>query len=139
MHVLKAPFDIALHDICAQALPECLYINGWGGVMIKIIHTDMTVGLDAPHTHGRSCPGLCKQSGFDKIKIKLGTDVADRHVERVALIRKAVGPEVVLCVDANQGWSVVDAIAALQQMASLSNCLLRGAHFKSYYGHSFQR
>jgi L-alanine-DL-glutamate epimerase-like enolase superfamily enzyme len=37
-------------------------------------------------------------------------------VERVKQIREAVGPEIVLRIDANQGWDFDEALYALQQM-----------------------
>jgi muconate cycloisomerase len=53
--------------------------------------------------------------GHPTIKVKVGKDrVAD--VERVRAVREAIGPDVLLTVDANGGWSVEDAIWALERM-----------------------
>ncbi len=51
-----------------------------------------------------------KARGFQAIKVKLGTDLAT-DLERMRQIRAAVGPEMRLRIDANQGWSRVTAKA----------------------------
>ncbi|MER6828231.1 enolase C-terminal domain-like protein [Streptosporangium sp. NPDC000563] len=54
--------------------------------------------------------------GFGLIKLKVGADPAE-DVRRVRLAREAVGPEVRIAVDANQAWSVGQAI---ERMAALA-------------------
>jgi L-alanine-DL-glutamate epimerase-like enolase superfamily enzyme len=56
--------------------------------------------------------------GYRYLKIKLEGDVED-DVDRVRAIRREVGNGVRLTVDANQSYSVEDAIEALNQMAEL--------------------
>ena len=50
------------------------------------------------------------------IKIKLGKKGED-DIERVRLIRKAAGDEIVLRIDANQGWTYDTAKEVLQEIA----------------------
>lgn len=53
--------------------------------------------------------------GHQTVKVKVGKDpVAD--VERVKAVRDVIGPEVLLTVDANGGWSVKESLWALEQM-----------------------
>ena len=55
------------------------------------------------------------QQGFDILKVKVGKEgLAD--VERMAAIRAAVGPEVKLRVDANQGWTAEQSVAIIRAM-----------------------
>ncbi|GAB3301400.1 L-fuconate dehydratase [Parasphingorhabdus pacifica] len=54
--------------------------------------------------------------GFDLIKLKVGADVED-DVRRLAAAREAVGPDVRIAIDANQRWSVPDAIPWLERLA----------------------
>jgi L-fuconate dehydratase len=54
--------------------------------------------------------------GFTQIKLKVGAD-GDADARRVALARKAVGPDIRIAVDANQRWSVPQAIAAIEALA----------------------
>jgi L-fuconate dehydratase len=53
--------------------------------------------------------------GFTHVKMKVGRDLAD-DVRRAALIRNAIGPDRKLMMDANQSWSVDDAIGAVKQL-----------------------
>ncbi len=54
-------------------------------------------------------------AGFDTIKIKVGLNVED-DVRRCALARSAIGNEIALAVDANQRWSVPEAVAWLEHL-----------------------
>jgi L-alanine-DL-glutamate epimerase-like enolase superfamily enzyme len=47
--------------------------------------------------------------------VKLGKN-AKEDVERIRMIRKAVGPSIGLRIDANQGWSYEDALYALTEL-----------------------
>jgi L-fuconate dehydratase len=50
------------------------------------------------------------QDGYSLIKLKVGADRADDE-RRLALVRSAVGPDVRISIDANQAWSIDEAIA----------------------------
>ncbi|MYI55725.1 MAG: fuconate dehydratase, partial [Acidimicrobiia bacterium] len=61
---------------------------------------------------------LCREAvadGFTTIKLKVGADTADDR-RRLGLAREAVGPDVAIAVDANQRWSVSEAIAAIGEL-----------------------
>ncbi|MEM9132135.1 MAG: enolase C-terminal domain-like protein [Actinomycetota bacterium] len=53
--------------------------------------------------------------GFGLIKLKVGDDVADDR-RRLGLARAAVGPDIDIAVDANQRWSVGQAIDWMQEL-----------------------
>jgi L-fuconate dehydratase len=53
--------------------------------------------------------------GFGQIKLKVGAD-GDGDVRRLALAREAVGPDIRIAVDANQRWSVAQAISAIAEL-----------------------
>ncbi|MGH8873635.1 MAG: enolase C-terminal domain-like protein [Acidimicrobiia bacterium] len=55
-------------------------------------------------------------SGFRHIKIKVGRNPGD-DVRRASLVREAIGPGVRLMLDANQRWSVPEALAAIPRLA----------------------
>ena len=55
-------------------------------------------------------------NGFDAMKLKVGSDDPDRDVRRAALLRDAVGSEVRLMVDANQQWSVPQAVSICERL-----------------------
>jgi len=60
--------------------------------------------------------GLIQALGLSQVKIKVGRD---DDLERVAFIRKALGPEVSLRVDANGAWSVPEAVERIGGLAEL--------------------
>ena len=62
---------------------------------------------------------LAKQAvadGFTQIKLKVGADLSD-DLRRMAAARAAVGPDVRIAVDANQRWSVAEAIVWVRELA----------------------
>ena len=50
------------------------------------------------------------ESGFNAVKIKIGREKASEDLERIAAVRKLIGPDVTFMVDANYSLSVDDAI-----------------------------
>lgn len=111
---IKSAFDIALHDIAAQAagLPLFAFLGGTR----RVLHTDYTVSLNDCDSMVRQALWI-KDQGFQAIKIKLG-EQAERDIQRVLAIREAVGPEIPLRLDANQGWNFQAALQVLQALAS---------------------
>lgn len=112
---IKSAFDIALHDIAAQhaGLPLYQFLSGANN---KALHTDMTISIGTPDKM-RADAWRFKEAGFEAIKVKLGEAKA-LDIARIKAIREAVGPEMPLRIDANQGWPTADAaIAVLQDLA----------------------
>jgi len=105
---------MALYDLAAKAAGVPLY--RWLGGHKKELETDLTIGIDTPEAMAAKAIDFVKR-GVRIIKIKLGKN-AEEDVERVRRIREAVGPAIILRIDANQGWSYEDAVFALTTMAS---------------------
>lgn len=62
---------------------------------------------------------LCREAvaeGFDQIKLKVGAD-RDSDVRRLAIARRAVGPEIRIAIDANQRWDVDEAVEWIEALA----------------------
>lgn len=110
---IRSAFDMALHDLAAQAAGMPLY-RFLGGAP-RPMETDLTIGLCPPEEAGAKAREVVAQ-GFRIIKIKLGTTY-EADVARVRNIREAVGPEITLRIDANQGWDRITALQALNAMA----------------------
>jgi L-alanine-DL-glutamate epimerase-like enolase superfamily enzyme len=107
---IKSAFDMALYDIAAKNanLPLYQFLGG----SKKKVETDITIGIATPQ--GMAGKALeFKQSGATVLKVKLGKD-AKSDVERIKQIRQAIGSEIKIRVDANQGWGFDDAVYALQ-------------------------
>lgn len=111
---IKSAFDMALYDIAAQHANLPLY-KFLGGEKNKTIITDMTVGIGSPEKMAADALGFMKD-GFPAIKVKLGR-TTEQDVVAIKAIREAVGNQLPLRVDANQGWSVDVAIHTLQALA----------------------
>jgi len=61
---------------------------------------------------------LCKEAkaeGFKHMKIKVGSDLRD-DIRRSAIIRKEIGDDLKLMMDANQKWDVDEAISNMAQL-----------------------
>ncbi|HEY2583521.1 MAG TPA: dipeptide epimerase [Mucilaginibacter sp.] len=109
---IKSAFDMALYDIAAKNAGLPLY-----GFLLgerRKIETDITIGIALPDLMAEKAL-LFKQSGANVIKVKLGKNAAE-DIERIRLIREAVGSELKIRIDANQGWSFQDAVFALRSM-----------------------
>jgi L-alanine-DL-glutamate epimerase-like enolase superfamily enzyme len=107
----KASIDIAMYDIMGKkfGMPVYKLLGGYS----NSFETDMTVGIGEPHVMAQDALDYVKD-GFRIIKVKAGIS-ADADVEAIARIREAVGKDVHLRVDANQGWDVNTAIRVMAE------------------------
>jgi L-Ala-D/L-Glu epimerase len=109
---IVAAFDMALMDILGKAAGIPLF-RLLGGDKATF-ETDITTGMDTPEKMAASA-GAHASQGYKNIKMKVGLD-PDLDVERVQAVREAIGKDVRLRIDANQGWTVPQAIYALRKM-----------------------
>ncbi|MBC8984672.1 dipeptide epimerase [Pedobacter sp. N36a] len=110
---IKSAFDMALFDIAAKHAEQPLY--QFLGGQNRIVETDMTIGIDAPETMADTALKYQEQ-GCNILKIKLGKNIKD-DIERVKQIRHAVGENIKIRLDANQGWNFDDALFGLGKLA----------------------
>ena len=108
----KAAADIALHDLWGKLYGQPLY-KLLGGTN-RTFATDYTISLNAPDEMVRDSLEAVKE-GYDALKIKVGNDFR-MDMARMKAIRDAVGKDVLLRVDANQGWTPKQAISAIRFM-----------------------
>ena len=109
---IKSAFDMALYDIAAKnaGLPLYKYLGG----NRRVVESDITIGINTPQAMAQKAIGF-KSSGANILKVKLGKKAAE-DVERIRQIRAAVGANMKIRVDANQGWSFDDAVFALNAL-----------------------
>lgn len=108
---LLAAVDMALFDLLGKAagLPLWKVLGGFR----ESIRTSITVGiLPVEETVARAKHWVGQ--GFQCLKIKGGLSV-DLDVERICKVREAVGPDVELRFDANQGYASDQAIAFIER------------------------
>lgn len=111
----KAAVDIAVYDLLSKREKKPLY-KFLGGTRKKML-TDMTLGIESKEVTVQRAVKYCK-SGFRALKVKVGLDL-DEDINRVAAVREAVGPPIELRVDANQGYTVDQAIRFAEHMEPL--------------------
>jgi len=61
-----------------------------------------------------------KKRGFKSVKIKVGSKNIERDIERLTLVREAVGKDIKIMMDANQGLKLDKAIALVQRANKLN-------------------
>ena len=108
----KAAVDMALWDLYGQLYKIPVY-KLLGGAKKHII-TDITISVNSPEEMARDAMDAIKR-GYDCLKVKVGADPT-LDVARLAEIRKAVGNDVCIRIDANQAWQPKEAVRILNQM-----------------------
>lgn len=108
----KAAIDIALHDVLGKTAGKPLF-RLIGGYRTEVL-TDITLSLKTSKEMALDALRAVDK-GFKALKVKVGVNPAE-DVERVKMVREAVGNSVLLRVDANQGWTKTQALEALDKM-----------------------
>jgi len=102
----KAAIDMAIYDLLAKAMDVPLY-RLFGG-KAHVIETDKTVSIDTPEKMMAESQENIKK-GFRILKIKVGGD-PELDILRLQAVQDAIGTDVKIRIDANQGWSAKDAV-----------------------------
>lgn len=109
-----AAVDLALHDLLGKAAGMPLW-RLLGGHRDRIA-TSITIGILDLEATVRAARRRVAE-GFRHLKLKGGLDVED-DVARVAAVRAAVGPEIELRFDANQGFTVEQSVRFVAEARS---------------------
>lgn len=108
----KAAVDIAVYDLFGQLHNAPLY-KLLGGYRKEII-TDITISVNSPEEMAQDSIDAVNK-GYKTLKIKVGKD-SQVDMARIKAIRDAIGHDVELRIDANQGWTPKEAVRILRQM-----------------------
>jgi L-alanine-DL-glutamate epimerase-like enolase superfamily enzyme len=110
----KAALDIALHDLVGRAsgLPVWALLGGRSKPALQI---SRVVSMKTPAEMAADAVAHVK-AGFATVKLKVGDSIRPKDdVARIAAVREAIGPEIGIKVDVNQGWNTAGiAIAAIR-------------------------
>lgn len=111
----KASVDMALYDLFTKNLgmPLFKYLGGYRNK----VETDITISINEPEEMAADALEAVNQ-GFSALKLKVGSDF-EKDVQRVKCIRNAVGSQMKIRLDANQGWEVDEAIRAIRRIEDL--------------------
>ncbi|OPJ56546.1 dipeptide epimerase [Clostridium oryzae] len=108
----KAAVDIALYDLYGQLYGIPVY-KMLGGYRNRIV-TDITISVNDPEQMAKDSVEAMNL-GYKTLKIKVGKD-SKLDIERLKVVRKAVGYDIDLRIDANQGWKPKEAVYILKKM-----------------------
>lgn len=109
----KSAVDLALYDLMGKisGQPVCRLL---GGKLTSAVETSKAVGLGAPEAIVAEAENLVNQ-GFSILKIKTGVD-PDAEIQMIRKVREAVGKDIRIKLDANQGWSLRDAVRVVRSV-----------------------
>lgn len=107
----RAAADIALHDLIANVVG--LPLVDVLGRTHETIPTSITIGIKSIMETLEEAEEYWDR-GFRVLKVKTGLD-ADEDSERLIRLREKYGPEVILRVDANQGYTLAEYKRFLKQ------------------------
>lgn len=109
----KAAVETALYDLSGKALgvPAGILL---GGRLTDTIPLVGWIGVNAPEENAIEARQWVDK-GFPAVKMKIGGD-ANRDIDRVRAVREAVGPDLVLRVDANESFTVHEAIKVINRL-----------------------
>jgi L-alanine-DL-glutamate epimerase-like enolase superfamily enzyme len=105
--------DCAIYDLAAQAAG--LPVHALLGASSPTVHTDMTLSAIASDD---GIPGLVeaavrhRDAGFRTLKLKVGAGGDD--IAAMKAVRDAVGRDLTLRADANQGWTPEQAVEMIR-------------------------
>jgi muconate cycloisomerase len=116
----KAAIDAALYDVVGKALnvPAYQLLGGLYRERIPIAHSLGLMEIDKAVDEALQA----KSEGVKTIKLKGGVE-HDRDVELVKQIRMAIGADLNICVDANQGYPTAKAAVKIIREMEVYNLL----------------
>lgn len=108
----KAAIDIACYDIIGKKAG--MPVHRMLGAKESTVQTDITIGIDTVEAMVNEAMQRVAE-GFRIIKVKCGVE-PQKDVEVIRQMRKALGPDIDLRIDANQGYDIQTALSVLEQM-----------------------
>lgn len=113
-HFAKASIDLALYDLMGKKLNVPAYAL-LGGKVRDRIPLAWVVGIGTVDEMVAEAVAYVQRYGFQTVKLKIGREPA-KDIDVVREVRAALGPNVKIRVDANQGYDVATAIRTLRKM-----------------------
>lgn len=114
----RAAVEMALHDVVAKAAGVPLH-QWYGGKSREAVPTIWHVSGGDPRSNAEDAGRAVHEDGYRFVKVKVGGDV-EVDIAKVHAVREAVGDDVVILPDANQGWDVTSALRFCHGIAETS-------------------
>jgi len=112
---LKAGVNMGLYDLIGKKADMPLY-KLLGGYRDKI-ETSVTLGLNPVDAMVEKAKDFVSQ-GFTCLKVKIGMD-PNQDIEAVQAIRSAIGPNIKIRLDANEGYNVEQTLNVILTLENL--------------------
>jgi o-succinylbenzoate synthase len=108
----KAAVEIAVYDLFGQNYSAPLY-KLLGGYR-DLLTSDLSISVNSP-AEMKEDALKAVQNGYQVLKLKVGKGL-EEDLKRVRAVREAVGDEIKIRLDANQGWQAKEAVYIIQKM-----------------------
>jgi len=110
----KAVVDYALHDLMGKALGVPIYklLGGKSAEKLSLGHICNTGTPEETTAEAKRVVA----AGFRVLKVKVGALSPEQDIENMGVIRRAVGPDIEIMIDANGAWSYGEALRILKKM-----------------------
>jgi L-alanine-DL-glutamate epimerase-like enolase superfamily enzyme len=131
--------DIALWDLKAKAaqLPLWMFLGGSGTKKLEAYNTDggwLNWTLEELVSDVKR---LTEEEGYQGVKIKIGSADPHTDLDRIAAVRKAIGPRLKLMVDVNGKWDLCTAIQFGRRFKDYDICWFEEPiWYDDLYGHA---
>jgi L-alanine-DL-glutamate epimerase-like enolase superfamily enzyme len=112
-HQLKNAIETALYDMMAKKLNTPLF-NLLGGLCFPEFPVMRALTLKPPEETAENALKF-QEEGYTHMKLKVGLD-PERDVAALKAVRKAVGDDVFLSIDANRSYTPMQAINVISRM-----------------------
>lgn len=114
----RAALDHALHDAAGKALGLPVY-KLLGGLCQDRIPLEWSVSMARdPALMIADCERAMKEFGIRVLCLKAGGQGGwQRDVKNFVAVRKAIGPEVAIGIDPNEGWTVSETLRVMRELA----------------------
>ncbi|RAK11836.1 o-succinylbenzoate synthase [Halanaerobium saccharolyticum] len=108
----KAAVEMAVYDLYARYYQIPLYrlLGGYSNQL----YTDLTISVNSPQEMKKDALQALSE-GYKSLKLKVGKN-SQLDLKRIRTIREAVGPEVEIRLDANQGWEAKEAVRIIRKL-----------------------
>jgi len=111
--IAKSGIDLALWDIVGKSLSLPAY-KLLGGMYAEKIRATYTLSIDTPEKMAEQAD-FRKSQGYLTLVVKIGRE-PDTDLERLRLVREAVGPHLKIRLDANEAYTPDQAIRIIRKM-----------------------
>jgi L-Ala-D/L-Glu epimerase len=95
-----------------------LLANSFSGIVRDQVSINAVIGAIAPERAATKAREYITQ-GYRCLKIKVGTEDFGMDLQRIEAVRSQCDAHIQIRIDANQGWSVTEAIANLKELEFL--------------------